>query len=66
LITEEERFVTKNDSLVILISSLIFISNGMFKKTLSTAMAVLSNQQADWTVRLQAIEKLYSLVENDD
>jgi hypothetical protein len=29
-------------------------------------MAVLSNQQADWTVRLQAIEKLYSLVENDD
>jgi hypothetical protein len=51
---------------VILISYLIFISNGMFKKTLSTAMAVLSNQQADWTVRLQAIEKLYSLVENDD
>ena len=38
----------------------------MFKKGLSAVLAVLANQQADWTLRLRAIEKLHGLQDEDE
>lgn len=38
----------------------------MFKKGLSGVLAVLGNQQADWTIRIRALESLHGIMEEDE
>lgn len=42
------------------------IINGMFKKNIPAIVSCLENSQNDWELRLQAIEKLGNLIEEDD